>query len=73
MIRRSDRSGKLNEILCVLEQTSRTGHAQLTCLKRLGFEQCMTDVCVFRLLEDGRVAIAVIVVHVDDNFAVTKA
>ena len=35
----------------------------------LGFEQCMTDVYVFRLIEDGRVAITA-VVHVDDNFAV---
>ena len=29
----------------------------------------MTDVCVFRLIEDGRVAITA-VVHVDDIFAV---
>ena len=35
----------------------------------LGFEQCMTDVYVFRLIEDGRVAITA-VVHVDDIFAV---
>ena len=39
------------------------------CLKKLGFEQCMSDVCVFRLNEDGRVAITA-VVHVDDIFAV---
>ena len=29
----------------------------------------MTDVCVFRLIEDGRVAITA-VVHVDDTFTV---
>ena len=53
-----------------LMQASRTGHAHLTtCLKRLGFEQCMTDVCGFRLIEDERVAVTA-VVHVDDIFAV---
>ena len=36
---------------------------------KLGFEHCMTDVYVFRLIEDGRVAITT-VVHVDDIFAV---
>ena len=39
------------------------------CLIILGFEQCMTDVCVFRLIEDERVAITA-VEHVDDIFAV---
>ena len=69
----SDLSGKvvrLNKRLYGLKQASRTWHAHLTtCLKRLGFEQCMTYVCVFRLMEDGRVAITA-VVHVDDIFAV---
>ena len=68
-----DLSGKvvrLNKRLYGLKQASRTWHTHLTtCLKRLGFEQCMTDVCVFRLIEDGRVAITA-VVHVDDIFAV---
>ena len=68
-----DLSGKvvrLNKSLYGLKQASRTWHAHLTtCLKRLGFEQCMTDVCVFRLIEDGRLAITA-VVHVDDIFAV---
>ena len=69
-----DLSGKvvrLNKSLYGLKQASRTWHAHLTkCLKRLGFEQCMTDVCVFRLIEDhGRVAITA-VVHVDYIFAV---
>ena len=69
-----DLSGKvvrLNKSLYGLKQASRTWHAHLTtCLRRLGFEQCMTNVCVFRLIEDdGRVAITA-VVHVDDIFAV---
>ena len=68
-----DLSGKvvrLNKRLYRLKQASRTWHAPLTtCLKRLGFEQCMADVCVFRLIENGRVAITA-VVHVDDIFAV---
>ena len=68
-----DLSGKvvrLNKSLYGLKQASRTWHAHLTtCIKRLGFEQCMTDVCVFRLIEDARVAITA-VVHVDDIFAV---
>ena len=41
------------------------------CLKSQGFEQCKTDVCAFRLIEDGRVAITA-VVHVDDIFAVGR-
>ena len=68
-----DLSGKivrLNKGLYGLKHASRTCHAHLTtCLKRLGFEQCMTDVCVFRLTEDRRVAVTA-VVHVDDFFAV---
>ena len=68
-----DLSGKvvrLNKRLYGLKQASRTWHAHLTtCLKRLGFERCITDVCVFRLLEDGRVEITA-VVYVDDIFAV---
>ena len=68
-----DLSGKvvrLNKRFYGLKQASRTWHAHLTtCLKRLGFEQCITDVCVFRSVEDGRVAITA-VVHVDAIFAV---
>ena len=68
----SDLSGKvvrLNKSLYGLKQSSRTWHAHLTtCLKRLGFEQCMTDVRVFRMIEDGRVTFTA-VVHVDDIFA----
>ena len=67
-----DLSGKvvrLSKSLYGLKQ-ARTWHAHLTtCLKRRGFEQCMTDVCVFRLIKDGRVAITA-GLHVDDVFAV---
>ena len=60
---------RLNKSLYGLKQASRTWHDHLTtCLLRLGFEQCLTDVCVFRLIEDGRVTITA-VVHVDDTFA----
>ena len=63
---------RLNKSLYGLKQALRTWHAHLTtCLQRLGFEQCMTDVCVFRLIEDGRVATTA-VVHVDDIFAVRQ-
>ena len=56
----------LNKRLYGLKQASRAWHAHLTtCLKRLGFGQCMADVCVFRLIENGRVTITA-VVHVDD-------
>ena len=64
---------RLNKHLHGLKQASRTWHAHLTtCLKRLGFEQYMTDVCVFRLIEDDeRVAITA-VAHVDDIFGVEQ-
>ena len=35
-----------------------------------GVLQCLTDACVFRLMEDGRVVTTIIVVHVDGIFAV---
>ena len=60
---------RLNKRLYELKQASRTWHAHLTtCLQILGFEQCMTDVCVFHLIEDRRMAI-IAIVHVDDTFA----
>ena len=40
--------GKLSGKVAKLNKHSRTWHAHLTtCLQRLGFEQCLTDVCVF--------------------------
>ena len=49
---------RLNKSLYGLKQASRTWHAHLTtCLLRLGFEQCLKNVCFFRLIEDGRVTI----------------
>ena len=70
-----DLSGKvvyLNKSLYGLKQVSRTWHARLTaCLKRLGFEQCVTEVSVFRLIEDGRGTMRA-VVHVDDIFTIKQ-
>ena len=61
---------RLNKSLYGLEQASRPWHAHLTtCLKTLNFQQCLADACIFRLVEEGRVAI-IVVVHVDDTFAV---
>ena len=61
---------RLSKSLYGLKQASRSWHAHLTtCLKTLGFQQCLADACVFRLVEEGRVAI-IAVVHVDDIFAV---
>lgn len=41
------------------------------CLLGLGFEQCLADSCVFRLIEGGEI-VMLLVVHVDDIFAVGK-
>ena len=63
---------RLNKRLYGLTHDSRTWHAHLTtCLKRFGFGQCMTDACVFRLIEDRR-AVITAVVHVDNIFAVEQ-
>lgn len=63
---------RLNKSLYGLKQASRSWHAHLTeCLKSLGFEQCLADVCVFRLIEEGQMIVTA-VVHVDDIFAVGK-
>ena len=61
---------RLKKNLYGLKQTSRQSHAHLTrCLLSLGFLQCLADACVFRLMEEGRVVMT-IVVHVDDILAV---
>ena len=66
-------SGKvvqLNKSLYGLRQASREWYALLKkCLLALGFEQCLADSCVFRLIEEGKIAL-LLVVHVDDIFAV---
>ena len=61
---------RLNKSLYGLKQASRSWYVHLTtCLNTLGFQQCLADACVFRLVEEGRIAI-IAVVHVDDIFAV---
>ena len=68
----SGKVGRLNKSLYGLKQASRSWHAHLTtCLKQLGFQQCLADACVFRLEEEGRVAFTA-VIHVDDIFAVER-
>ena len=63
---------RLNKSIYGLKQASRSWHAHLTeCLKSLGFEQCLADVCVFRLIQEGQMIVTA-VVHVDDIFAVGK-
>ena len=61
---------RMKKRLYALSHASRSWHAHLTsCLKTLRFQQCLADACVFRLVEEVRVAI-IAVVHVDDIFAV---
>ena len=63
---------KLSKSLYGLRQASRQWYALLKkCLLALGFEQCLADSCVFRLVEGGKVVMH-FVVHVDDIFAVGK-
>ena len=55
-----------------LRQALRQWYAMLKkCLLVLGFEQCLADSSVFRLIRGGTVVL-ILVVHVDDNFAVGK-
>ncbi|CAB1096609.1 unnamed protein product [Ectocarpus sp. CCAP 1310/34] len=61
---------KLNKSLYGLKQASRQWHSHLArCLICLGLIQCMVDTCVFRLIEEGRVVVT-LVVHVDDIFSI---
>ena len=51
------------------KQASRSWHVHLvTRMKSLGFERCLADACLFRLVENGKVSIMA-VVHVDNIFA----
>ena len=45
---------RMNKSLYGLKQASQSWHAHLTtCLKTLGFQQCLADAYVFRLVEEG--------------------
>ena len=62
-------SGKvvlLNEALYGLKQSGQSWYKVLSStLVVCGFEQCLVDMCVFRLMLDDAV-VAMLVVHVDD-------
>ena len=63
---------KLNKSLYDLRQASKKWYEMLKkCLSDLEFQQCLADSCVFRLIR-GRVVVLILVVHVDDIFAVEK-
>ena len=69
-------SGKvvlLNKVLYALKQSGRSWCKPLSStLAECGFEQCLVDPCVFRLMLNGAV-VAMLVVHVDDiKIAATK-
>ena len=61
---------RLNKTFYGLKQAPWSWHAHLTtCLKTLGFQHFLAVACVFRLIEEGRIA-NIAIVHVDDIFAV---
>ena len=61
---------RLNRRLYGLKQASRQCHAHHTkYLLTLGFLQCLEEACGFRLMDDEGV-VMIIVVHVNDIFAV---
>ena len=64
---------RLNKSLYGLKQSGRSWYKLLSStLVECGFEQCLVDSCVFRLMVNDEVA-AMLVVHVDDiKIAVTK-
>ena len=63
---------RLRRSLYGLKQASRTRHYHLVRgMKAIGFEQCRADTCVILLVEDGAVSV-VVVVHVDDIFAIGR-
>ena len=66
----SGKIAQLNTSLYELKQAWRSWHAHFTsCLKTLGFGQCLADACVFRLIGEGRETI-IAGVHVDDILAI---
>ena len=64
---------RLNKAPCGLKQSGRSWYKLLSStLFVCGFEQCLVDPCVFRLMVNDEVA-AMLVVHVDDiKIAATK-
>ena len=62
-------SGKIVRLcksLYGLRQASRTFHKRLVSdLKRIGFEQSLTDPCILRFMVDNKV-LGMVVIHVDD-------
>ena len=57
---------RLNKSVYGLKQASRTWYQLLvSTLEEIGFEQCLVDPCVLRLLV-GSIVVAMVVIHVDD-------
>ena len=55
-----------------MRQASRHWYAMLKkCLLALGFYLCLADSCVFRMILGG-IVVLILLVHVDDIFAVGK-